>query len=84
MSSEDLHLVGPFRTKTSFRKAVPVKHLLNLYIKASCLLQASLVTVQPSGVVLVCPHGRLAPQGAEDGRVGSHEVHVDTGVQLAV
>lgn len=42
------------------------------------------VTVQPSGVVLVCPHGRLAPQRAEHGGVGSHEVHVDAGIQLTV
>lgn len=42
------------------------------------------VTVQPSGVVLVRPHGRLLPQGPEDGRVRPHEVDVHACVQLAV
>lgn len=88
-SSEDLHLVGPSGPNLVQKlPAFPVYRWLNLYIKATCLQsgfeEAGTVTVQPSGVVLVRPHGRLAPQRAEDGRVGSHEVHVDAGVQLAV
>lgn len=72
--------------------AFPVYRSLNLYIQRRVWIRLSrgdagrlgTVTVQPSGVVLVRPHGRLGPQRAEDGRVGSHEVHVDAGVQLAV
>lgn len=47
-------------------------------------MQSQLFTVQPSGVVLVGPHGRLLAQSSEDGRVRPHEVDVDAGVQLSV
>lgn len=47
-------------------------------------MRSQLFTVQPSGVVLVGPHGRLLPQSSEDGRVRPHEVDVDAGVQLSI
>lgn len=42
------------------------------------------VTVQPSGVVLIGPHGCLFPQRPEDGRICSHEINVDSCVQLSI
>lgn len=41
-------------------------------------------TIQPSGVVLVGPHGRLLSQGSEDSRVCPHEINVDPRVQLSI
>lgn len=41
-------------------------------------------TVEPAGVILVGPHGRVFSQRAKDGRVCSHKIDVDTGVQLAI
>lgn len=90
-----ISICGNIWPKTSFKRlpAFPVYRWLNLYIRRRVWIGLAggdaagilgTVTVQPSGVVLVRPHGRLGPQRAEDGRVGSHEVHVDAGVQLAV
>lgn len=47
-------------------------------------MQSQLFTVQPSGVVLIGPHGRLLPQSPEDGRVRPHEIDVDPSVQLSI
>lgn len=41
-------------------------------------------TVKPAGVVLVGPHGSMFAQRAENGRVRSHKIDVDSGVQLAI
>lgn len=41
-------------------------------------------TVEPAGVILVGPHGRVFSQRAKDGRVCSHKIDVDAGVQLAI
>lgn len=41
-------------------------------------------TVKPAGVILVGPHGRVFSQRAKDGRVCSHKIDVDAGVQLAI
>lgn len=41
-------------------------------------------TVEPAGVILVGPHGCVFAQCAKDGRVCSHKIDVDAGVQLAI
>lgn len=41
-------------------------------------------TIQPSGVVLISPHGCLLSQGSEDSRVRPHEINVDPRVQLPI
>lgn len=40
--------------------------------------------MKPAGVVLVSPHGSVFAQRAEYGRVRSHKIDVDSGVQLAI
>lgn len=42
------------------------------------------LTVEPAGVVLVCPHGRLLAHGAEDGCIRAHEVDVDASIKLFI
>lgn len=42
------------------------------------------LTIQPSGVVLIGPHGCLLSQGSEDSRVRPHEINVDARVQLSI
>lgn len=41
-------------------------------------------TVEPAGVILVGPHGCVFSQRAKYGRICSHKINVDAGVQLAI
>lgn len=42
------------------------------------------LTIEPAGIVLVCPHGSLLAHGAEDGCIRAHEVDVDTSIKLFI